>query len=68
MGSCLSLHVVMAGLCVKGAKETAKPQPCLESLLLSAQRNVRKAVGDSPPGSEQRVNFSFYVFQPTGLV
>lgn len=43
IGSCLSLHVVMPGLCVKGAKETAKPQPCLESLLLSPWRNVRMA-------------------------
>lgn len=67
-GSCLSLHVIMAGLCVRERGKQKNHNLFWKASCLSECRNVRTASVTHPLKVERRVNFTLHVFQLTGLV
>ena len=68
IGSCLSLPVITAGLCVREPRKQKNHNLFWKASCLSAWRNVRIASVTHPVKVERRVNFTLHVFQLIGLV
>lgn len=65
--SCLSPHVIMAGLCVREPRKQKNHDLFWKVSCLSAWRNVRTALVTHTLKVEGRVNFGLRAFQLTGL-